>query len=561
MKKLISLIVLLNVLLFPQATKEEKLEWMKSRGDIKVTEEGNDIYKIEYPEGRSQYYFFGNTENYQTDSIPTTVIETWNIDTNLYKDKYYFWQEIPPVTVSNYELVIGDINNNGYTEIYGFTRDYEDLWPKPVQIFEIDSMGIFSNKFTYPDSVIHAYAIYDIDFNSSKELYLYMNNWRSIFYEPESPDSLPTDVDLVFSLYDGQLDNPQFGDFDKNNITDFLFYQLSDRRTVICEYDSVMNNFLSIAEIQDSIGYYAGYAIGDFDMDNKTDIVYGSLDGEVFVVENQSEHIYLKVWTKDIDGYHSYMQIATNDIDKNGKPEFWVSSTTYNGFTDVTNFTCFEYTSDNEYAETYRIEFVGVFPIYAANAFSRDVNNDGTEELVMCISNYIFIMQFKGSSVNPSYKIFYMTRNNIPGGFFSVTMYDLDKDGYEELLINRDVMRSDGKSKRCTHIFKPDFVVDINNKTDSQVFDFSLEQNYPNPFNPVTTISYSLPQRTYFSLKVYDMLGNEIAVLDEGEKNKGSYIVQWNGKDKFQNSVSSGIYFINLATPEFNKTIKGVMLK
>lgn len=561
MKKLISLIALLNVLLFPQATKEEKLEWMKSSGDIKVTEEGNDIYRLEYPEGGVQHFYFDKTESLKTDSIPTTVIETWNIDTNLYKDMYYFWQEIPPVTVSNYELVIGDINTNGYPEIYGFTRDYEELWPKPVQIFEMDSIGIFSNKFIYPDSVIHAYAIYDIDSDSSKELFLYMNNWRSIFYEPESSDSLPTELDLVFSLYDGQLDNPKFGNFDKNNITDFLFYQLSDRRTVICEYDSVTNNFLSITEIQDSIGYYAGYAIGDFDMDNKTDIVYGSIEGEVFVVENQGEHNYSRVWSKDIEGYHSYMQISTKDINKNGKPEFWISSTTHNGFTDVTNFTCFEYTNDNEYAETYRIEFVGVFPIYAANAFSRDVNNDETEELVICINNYIFIMQFRGNYLDPHYEIFYMTRNNIPGGFFSVTMYDLNKDEYEELLVNRDVMRSDGKSKRCTHIFRPDFVVPVQNEIMSSISGYSLEQNYPNPFNPLTTISYSLPQRTYVNLIVFDILGNEVAVLDEGEKNKGRYTVEWNGKDKFQNSVSSGIYFINLAAPEFNKTIKGVMLK
>ena len=170
-------------------------------------------------------------------------------------------------------------------------------------------------------------------------------------------------------------------------------------------------------------------------------------------------------------------------------------------------------------------------------------------------------MRFRGTFINPSYEIFYMTRNNIPGGYFGVTMYDLDNNGYEELLINRDVVRSDGKSKRCTHIFKPDFVVQINDKIKFSNTAYSLEPNYPNPFNPLTTISYSLPKRTNVSLKVFDMLGNEIAVIYEGEKSEGTYTVQWNGKDKFQNRVSSGIYFINLATPEFNKTIKGVMLK
>lgn len=560
MKSLITIVVLFNVFSFSQTSKEEKLELIKSRGDIRVTEEGNDIYRFQYPIGAVQYLFLGKNKSKQTDYIPTTIIETWNIDTNLYKNKYYFWQEIPPVTSEGYELVIGDMNNNGYQEIYGYTRDYDDPWIKPAQIFEMDSLGTFSNKFTYPDSVFIAYSLYDIDLDGSNELYLYMNNWRSIFYKSEFINSFPIQLDLIFTLYDGQLNHPHFGDFDRNNLTDFLFYQLSDRRTVICEYHTVSNNFIPITEIQDSIGYYEGYSIGDFDVDSKTDIVYGSMEGEVFVVENQGEHNYSRVWRKDINGYHSYMQISTNDIDKNGKPEFWISSTTDNGFTDITSFTSFEYFGDNDYKETYRIDFVGVFPIYAANAFSTDVNNDGAEELVICVNDYIFIMKFK-ESPDMLYHIFFMTRNNIPGGFEGVSMYDLDNDGYKELLINRITIRNDGKSKRCTHILKPDFIVSINNELQNPISGYSVIQNYPNPFNSFTTISYTLPKKSNVLLKMFDILGNEIIVLDEGEKPEGRYTVQWNGKDKFQNIVGSGIYFINLATPEFNKTIKGVMLK
>lgn len=119
MKYLIIVIVLLNILIFLQTSKEEKLEWIKSRGDIKVTAEENDIYRLEYPGGRIQYFYLGKTETYLTDTIPTTVIETWNVDTTLYKDIYTFWQEVPVATSSGYQLVIGDVNKNGFTEIYG----------------------------------------------------------------------------------------------------------------------------------------------------------------------------------------------------------------------------------------------------------------------------------------------------------------------------------------------------------------------------------------------------------------------------------------------------------
>lgn len=561
--KYLAVIILLSVsLLYPQTNRYDLLGEIKSRGDIKVTEEGNDIYRFEYPDGRVQYFNFGKTETHQTDTIPTTVVETWNVDTMLYKDMYYFWQETPVATISNYELVIGDANNNGYPEIYGHVKDYEDpgFW-MPTHIFEMDSTGIFQDVFAYPDTVSLAYNLYDIDLDGNEELYMYMLDGRHIFYKKNNLESLPTTPDFIFSLYSGQLDNPNFGDFDKNGVTDFLFKDHSPRRTVICEYNVEINNFDPVFELSYPTGSAGGYAIGDFDVDDKTDFVYGGIDGKVYVIEAESEHNYSLVFESAVVGSHAYWQIFTNDIDGNGKPEFWVSSTTYYGLTDVTRYTCFEYTGDNEYAEKYRIDFVGVFPLYAMNGFAVDVDKDGAEELVFCIGNYVFIIQYKGSVENPVYEIFYMTRNNIPGGFFGVTMYDLDYNGYEELLIHRGTTRSDGKTKEVTHIFKPDFVVPVTNESEDIISGYSLEQNYPNPFNPATTVSYNLPGKSYVSLKVFDVLGNEVTVLDEGERPGGRHTIQWDGKDKFQREVNSGVYFIHLSTPLYNKTIKGVMLK
>lgn len=432
----------------------------------------------------------------------------------------------------------------------------------PTHIFEMDSSGIFSDKFVYPDSVIFAQVLYDIAGNNELKLLTrsYISGY-SLFYKADSINFLPTTIDFIFSPYPGQIDHPKFGDFDKNGITDYLFYDDTFRGTIICEYNYAINNFVKVEEILHTTGFYAGYAIGDFDLDDKTDIVYGGLEGDVYVIEAEGEHSYSLAWSAEIGGCCSYWQMFTNDIDKNGKPEFWVSSLTYNGVADVTSYTCFEYTVDNEYQEVYRIDFVGVYPLYAHNIFPIDVDKDGTEELVFCISDYVFIMQFKGSPVNPSYEIFYMTRNNIPGGFYGVTMYDLDDDGNEELLIHLGNTRYDGKTKAVTHIFKPGFVVSVVYEGKNVIYGYSLEQNYPNPFNPITTISYGLPKRTKVSLKVYDLLGNEVVILDAGERVEGRHTIQWNGKDKFQNNVNSGIYFIQLITPKYQKTIKGVLLK
>ncbi len=562
MKYILLIVLLSNVLLLSQTGKKEKLDWVKSRGDVIVTEEGNDIYRFEYPGGKIDYKYLGESQTKDTSHIPTTVIDTWNIDTTLYEDMYEYWQEVPVSTSSTNELAIGDVNKNGYPEVYGYSKDYGEPLGLPAEIFEMDSTGYFIHTYNYPDSISSIVKISDIDNDGNSEVCFWTFNWNNAFYKTDGMGGLPIIPDFVYTLYPGQKDDIKFGDFDKNGITDLLFYADNYRDKVISEYNSAINNFETVFVVNDTTGYYQGFAVGDFDMDSKTDIVYASIESEVFVIEAEKEHTYNLVWEKDIVGSNSHMYMFTNDIDKNGKPEFWVSSTTDNGITDITRFTCFEYTGDNEYKEISRIDFLNMFPFYASNAFPLDVDKDGTEELVICLDDHLFILKFKGAPNNPQYEIFYMRRNNLPtGAYFGTTMYDLDRDGYEELLIHQDITDQTGDGRHFTQIFKPDFLVSVDDKNQNIISGYSLAQNYPNPFNPITSISYYLPKRSNVSLKIFDVLGNEIALIDEGERTEGKHSVQWNGKDKFQKQVNSGIYFFNLETPEYKKTIKGVLLK
>jgi hypothetical protein len=78
-------------------------------------------------------------------------------------------------------------------------------------------------------------------------------------------------------------------------------------------------------------------------------------------------------------------------------------------------------------------------------------------------------------------------------------------------------------------------------ESDELPTEFNLAQNYPNPFNPETSIEYSIPEKAHVTLKVYDLLGNEIAVLVDGELDPGVY------KNKFDgSSIASGIYIYTL---------------
>jgi plastocyanin len=84
----------------------------------------------------------------------------------------------------------------------------------------------------------------------------------------------------------------------------------------------------------------------------------------------------------------------------------------------------------------------------------------------------------------------------------------------------------------------------------------SLSQNYPNPFNPSTTIKYELSTQSYVSLKVFDVLGREVATLMNGEQSAGYKSVVWNAAN-----VPSGVYFYRLTAGTFTEVKKVVINK
>jgi len=89
---------------------------------------------------------------------------------------------------------------------------------------------------------------------------------------------------------------------------------------------------------------------------------------------------------------------------------------------------------------------------------------------------------------------------------------------------------------------------------------FVLSQNYPNPFNPSTKIEYSLEKAAQVSLKVYNVLGLEVATLVNGRQEAGSYVVPF-GADKTTSAVSSGVYFYRLEAGQFTDIKKMLLMK
>lgn len=100
-------------------------------------------------------------------------------------------------------------------------------------------------------------------------------------------------------------------------------------------------------------------------------------------------------------------------------------------------------------------------------------------------------------------------------------------------------------------------VTDITEEKENSVpTEFNLSQNYPNPFNPSTTISYQLPTDGFVTLKVYDIVGKEVATLVNEEKPAGSYEAKFDASQ-----LSSGIYIYRLSAGSFTKTQKMTLMK
>jgi hypothetical protein len=90
---------------------------------------------------------------------------------------------------------------------------------------------------------------------------------------------------------------------------------------------------------------------------------------------------------------------------------------------------------------------------------------------------------------------------------------------------------------------------------------FQLLPAYPNPFNPVTTIRFQLPRDSRVKLTVYDILGREVTVLLHNHMNVGTHAVQWNGTNRFGQSVASGTYFVVMEALNFNQIQKVLLIK
>jgi hypothetical protein len=160
----------------------------------------------------------------------------------------------------------------------------------------------------------------------------------------------------------------------------------------------------------------------------------------------------------------------------------------------------------------------------------------------------------------------YVVENSVPftlPAFGTVSLnikFKPSEDGYFKDYLH---IRSDTETTRVAQVMFLSGRTDTTFSTlseDDIIYNFVLEQNYPNPFNPSTNVDFRISHSGFVSLKIYDILGNEIATLVNEEKAAGSYEIKFN-KDLIHQTLPSGIYFYQLRAGNFIQTKKMLLIK
>jgi hypothetical protein len=549
--------------------KQAELQRFVEQGG-KVEEISSDVYRLTHRTGESRTFYLNSKENAfeNNEPVDTTIINIWEIDTTKFAGMFTFWQMVEVANTNWASLPIEDLNKNNHPELYGYGNIISPNFGGPVKIFERDIDGIYKEIFEYDSSTVYVKNISDINGTGNKEMFItaievddsIYNYYR--VYSADSAGTLPTNFDFIFYYYGFQINHIEFGDWDNNGITDCAFVVGSGGtpRFIIAEFRDSINNFEEIFELITDRDL-SNIAIGDFNQDGKTELVVSTGPGNVYVIENVSENEYSLINQFTFPSPNSYRLTVTNDIDGNGKPEFWISG--QNHSEGITIYQCYEADDDNSYKPVARIELRYSTSFFNYFIQAVDIDDDGTEELIISSGNIILILKFVGSPNNHHYKLWYakLGESTQPGAqFYPVSVADLDGDGKKDLLIPfRKYI--DPITYAFSYILRQNGTTEVESSGDNNILSKDFIKSYPVPFNSMSSIKFAISKESFVKIKIYNSLGKEIKILLEENLSPGEYNLQWAARDKYGNPLPSGVYLISLQTDNVFKTTKTVFLK
>jgi hypothetical protein len=205
---------------------------------------------------------------------------------------------------------------------------------------------------------------------------------------------------------------------------------------------------------------------------------------------------------------------------------------------------------------------------YINIAANCNLNDDAYGDFIIGNTNYRnsdslmvggAFVYFGGENIDTTFKIKLEGENKWDEFSRIMTTTDINGDSCDELLVLAPNYPDFENALGKVYIYSSKKLTEIEDYKENFLNNYALYQNYPNPFNPNTSIQYAISSRQFVTLKVYDVLGKEVATLVNEEKSAGEFKVEFNAT-KYK--LSSGVYFCELKTKESNSSrIKMVLIK
>jgi hypothetical protein len=436
----------------------------------------------------------------------------------------------------------------------------------------------------------------------------------SKFYIWEQVASKPDSFALVYEYTKteaGGFGPMAFGDTDGDGLMEIIVADLSTM-TRIYIFENTGDNTYESKNTQSTLthtndGETGRYLyIADLNKNGKKEIICGrgSTSGGMIRIWEQSgvqgQHTYTNIYSYTTPTY-IFSQGGLGDSDNNGYDEIFVTyggSPIYNTYIRRIQF---DSATSSFVHLMYQSSAVGMPASYRV----ADVNNDGVKELISTQNSNnkaaLYIHKYNGNNTYITLdSVFENSDNNnlltqdikilqgdvypsiltgsfngkvyvykYNGSMYSKTFEKLDYPGsairrvYWTMLSGVDGFFntwSSTSSDGLFYLFKKQQEVGISNNNQT-VDGFKLINIYPNPFNPTTNIKYRIAKNSFVTLKIYDILGKEVATLVNEKQNAGTYDVPFSISQFSNTPISSGIYFCKITAGNFSETRKIILLK
>jgi len=462
------------------------------------------------------------------------------------------WFYKMPVAGATYiGIAVGDLDNNNKPEIVVAYPSYSDIIPLPPRLWVFEWNGVQGeNKYgNYVQGISEPHMSYDFALTSA------------IDFRPYSMTIEDVDSDGHNEIIVGIRQ----GGRGREVLVLSVAGEVSGFGTIDIEY-----NLQGL-----SGGGLYNVTTGDLDGDGKREIyafVWNLFS--LYVIEATAPDTYelsdslLTLYTTD---YGALDAVRTADVNNDGIPEMYIAATE----PDNTVFVISNI-SDVKNIEPADVKVLMNIPVTSGGKLRTlwidDMDHDGKLSLMIAgeTNGQIFDVEYKGSGdptlatswdVNVIWDIWTYsgfsptaTPTISPRLFYGTPCGDMDGDGKKEYIFvnygtDFPVWSGDGYLWLLENQTLPSDVNEIALNPN----DFYLGQNFPNPFNPSTVIKYQIPESGYVTLKVFDLLGKEVATLVNGEQELGMHTVNFDAKD-----LTSGVYIYQLSSG--SKTLNNKML-